>query len=77
MYNRLGYQWASSLVAFISLACCGIPYGFFYYGARIRQWSRYAYAGEDEEKAVMSNESSDIEKGRSGVATPKEGQLPH
>jgi len=49
MYSRLGYQWASSLLAFISLACCGIPFGFYFFGARIRRRSRFAYSGDDEE----------------------------
>ncbi|CUM57534.1 unnamed protein product [Debaryomyces tyrocola] len=44
MYHRLGYEWASSLMAFISLACCAIPFGFYYYGARIRTYSKYAYS---------------------------------
>ncbi|AQZ09566.1 hypothetical protein BZL39_A05010 [Zygosaccharomyces parabailii] len=44
MYHRLGYEWASSLMAFISLACCAIPYLFFIYGARIRKRSKYAYS---------------------------------
>lgn len=26
MYAKLGYQWASSLLAFIALACCAIPF---------------------------------------------------
>lgn len=43
MYHRLGYQWATSLMAFISLACCLIPYLFFFYGKRIRAHSRFAY----------------------------------
>ncbi|CAI5757501.1 unnamed protein product [Candida verbasci] len=46
MYHRLGYEWASSLMAFISLACCAIPYAFFFYGARVRKFSRYAYSPE-------------------------------
>lgn len=46
MYHRLGYEWASSLMAFISLACCAIPYLFYIYGARIRTYSKYAYAPE-------------------------------
>lgn len=48
MYHRLGYQWASSLMAFISLACCVIPYLFFFFGARIRKFSKYAYSPEEE-----------------------------
>ncbi|KAI1633870.1 major facilitator superfamily domain-containing protein [Biscogniauxia mediterranea] len=51
MYDRLGYQWASTLLTGISLLCCGIPFLFWKYGERIRQKSKYAYSGEDEEKA--------------------------
>lgn len=46
MYHKLGYQWASSLMAFISLACCAIPFLFYIYGQRIRKFSRYAYSPE-------------------------------
>lgn len=49
MYDRLGYQWASSLLAFLALACCGIPFLFYFYGAQIRARSKYAYSGDDEE----------------------------
>lgn len=45
MYHRLGYEWAGSLMAFISLACCAIPYLFFFFGATIRKKSKYAYEG--------------------------------
>ncbi|KAJ2981319.1 hypothetical protein NQ176_g2098 [Zarea fungicola] len=51
MYDRLGFQWASSLLGFISLGCCAIPYAFYFYGARIRARSKYAYSGDDEENA--------------------------
>jgi multidrug resistance protein len=49
MYDTLGYQWASSLLAFIALACCAIPYVFYFFGAKIRARSKYAYSGDDEE----------------------------
>ena len=45
-YNRLGYEWAGSLLAFIALACCAIPYLFYFKGAAIRKHSKYAYSGE-------------------------------
>lgn len=48
MYHTLGYQWAGSLLAFISLACCAIPFVFYFKGAAIRRYSRYAYAGDEE-----------------------------
>lgn len=47
MYARLGYQWASSLLAFLSLACCAIPYLFYFKGAAIRKHSKYAYSGNN------------------------------
>ena len=47
MYHRLGYEWAGSLLAFISLACCGIPFLFFFWGAKIRKFSRFAYSPDD------------------------------
>jgi hypothetical protein len=50
MYNRLGYQWATTLLAFIALACCAIPFGFYYKGAAIRQYSKYTFT-EDEENS--------------------------
>ncbi|RPA84291.1 major facilitator superfamily protein [Ascobolus immersus RN42] len=49
MYHRLGYQWASTLLAFLALACCAIPYVFWFYGARIRKMSRYAYTPPEED----------------------------
>ena len=45
MHHRLGYEWAGTLMAFIALACCAIPYLFYFYGATIRQKSKYAYDG--------------------------------
>lgn len=50
MYSRLGYQWASSLLAFIALACCLIPYVFYFKGAAIRKHSKYAFADDEDEK---------------------------
>ncbi|KAL5335201.1 major facilitator superfamily domain-containing protein [Aspergillus crustosus] len=51
MYDRLGDQWASTLLAFIALACCAIPYVFYFKGASIRRFSRFAFA-DDEEQAI-------------------------
>ncbi|TKA73218.1 hypothetical protein B0A55_07779 [Friedmanniomyces simplex] len=48
MYHTLGYQWAGSLLAFISLACCAIPFVFYHFGAEIRKRSHFAYNGDEE-----------------------------
>ncbi|PNP60175.1 hypothetical protein THARTR1_00199 [Trichoderma harzianum] len=42
MYNTLGYQWASSLLAFLTVAMMPFPYLFFKYGKKIRSKSRFA-----------------------------------
>ncbi|KAI1146709.1 MFS general substrate transporter [Nemania diffusa] len=41
LYHGIGYQWASSLLAFITLALMPLPYVFFHYGKRLRQRSRF------------------------------------
>ena len=41
MYKTLGIPWASSLLGFLSLAMCGIPFAFIKYGDRIRANSRF------------------------------------
>jgi multidrug resistance protein len=73
MYHRLGYQWASSLLAFIALACCAIPFLFYFFGADIRKRSRYAYSGDDEETLKTGgNPASDteLERSMSYASTP-------
>lgn len=41
MYRNLGLQWASSVPAFIALACSFMPFVFWKYGPQIRAKSRY------------------------------------
>jgi len=42
MYQALGFQWATGLLAFLTLVMLPFPYIFFKYGARIRARSRFA-----------------------------------
>ncbi|EFQ90423.1 hypothetical protein PTT_12998 [Pyrenophora teres f. teres 0-1] len=44
MYNNLGYQWATTVLAFLALAMAPFPIFFFRYGKRLRGSSRYASA---------------------------------
>ncbi|KAF2654803.1 MFS general substrate transporter [Lophiostoma macrostomum CBS 122681] len=44
MYNNLGYQWATTLLAFLALAMAPFPILFFRYGKRLRGNSRFASA---------------------------------
>lgn len=46
MYDYLGLEWASSLLAFLSLTMCVIPFLFFYKGEYLRlksPWARYVH----------------------------------
>ena len=36
MNSALGLGWGNSLLAFASLALCPIPWGFYYYGEKLR-----------------------------------------
>lgn len=51
MYEYLGLEWASSLLAFLSLVLCPIPFVFFYWGEGIRRRSPWAreHFGKDED----------------------------
>ncbi|KAI8674965.1 MFS domain-containing protein [Fusarium keratoplasticum] len=42
MYEKLNYHWASSLLAFLTVAMMPFPYIFFRHGKRIRANSRFA-----------------------------------
>ncbi|KAF7553570.1 hypothetical protein G7046_g7070 [Stylonectria norvegica] len=69
MYARLNDQWASTLLAFISLACCAIPFMFWHFGARIRARSKYAYGGDEDEAAGNDEEkATGLERVRTGGA---------
>lgn len=73
MYARLGYQWAGSVLAFIALACCAIPYLFYFFGADIRKKSKYAYSGDDEETLKTGGNPAsegELERSRSYASTP-------
>lgn len=41
MYDALGLGWGNSLLAFISLAMCAVPFFFWKYGAKIRTHPRF------------------------------------
>jgi len=42
MYRALGTQWATSVLAFASVAMIPIPFAFYRYGPQIRDRSKYA-----------------------------------
>ncbi|EYE90838.1 MFS transporter [Aspergillus ruber CBS 135680] len=51
MYNKLGYEWASSLLGFIAILLVPIPFIFFYMGRAIRlrsPWARQHFDQTDD-----------------------------
>ncbi|MCJ1403583.1 hypothetical protein MMC11_006806 [Xylographa trunciseda] len=42
MYNNLGVAWASSTLAFLSIAFIPIPFVLYFYGERLRKMSKHA-----------------------------------
>ncbi|SCZ93484.1 BZ3500_MvSof-1268-A1-R1_Chr6-3g08692 [Microbotryum saponariae] len=58
MFDKLGVNWALTLVAFLSLILTPIPFVFLRYGARIRAHSKYA---PDHEHASGSTPETIVE----------------
>jgi multidrug resistance protein len=52
MYHRLGIHWASSIPAFLALACMPFPFLFMLYGERIRSRCKYAAKAAAFEKRM-------------------------
>ena len=46
MYDGIGIHWASSVPAFLAVACIPLPFLFYKYGATIRQKCKYAAESE-------------------------------
>ncbi|EPQ31185.1 uncharacterized protein PFL1_01373 [Pseudozyma flocculosa PF-1] len=43
-FTNVGVGWASSIVGFVGVALTPVPFIFYFYGSRIRGWSRFAPA---------------------------------
>jgi hypothetical protein len=70
MYSRLGIHWASSIPAFLALACVPFPFLFYKYGKTIRMKCKYAaeseafmarIRGQQQAQETVSTTSSDEE----------------
>jgi len=58
MFNRLGVDWACSLIAFLSLGVSIIPFAFIRYGDRIRANSKFC----QELKRIKEEEREHLER---------------
>ncbi|KAL6719033.1 hypothetical protein ACLMJK_003268 [Lecanora helva] len=55
MYQNLGTQWASSVPAFLALACTPLPFLFYTFGNSIRARSKYAAKAQMITAAMLSD----------------------
>ncbi|KAF3397779.1 hypothetical protein F1880_006307 [Penicillium rolfsii] len=67
MYNNLGIHWASSIPAFLALACVPFPFLFYKYGAAIRTRCKFAAQSEAfmrkiQEQAVTTPVEEEVEE---------------
>lgn len=71
MYQDLGIHWASSIPAFLAVACVPFPFLFYHYGDKIRMRCKYA----SEAAAVLTRMRTKQEEGPSDEAAMEEAQL--
>lgn len=67
MFNNLGIHWASSIPAFLALACVPFPFLFYKYGSAIRKRCKFAAQSEAfmrkiQEQATASAEDQEQEE---------------
>lgn len=70
MYRALGIAWASSLLGFLSLGMCVIPFAFIKYGDRIRANS--SFCQELQERKRVFDEQQEGEPKGSEASSPRE-----
>lgn len=72
MYAKLGIHWASTVPAFLALACVPFPYLFYVYGEPIRMKCKWAARAAKELEDLRSAE--DGEDGGNDLEILKEGK---
>ena len=63
MYKTLGISWASSLLGFLSLAMCAIPFAFIRYGDRIRANSKFCNELKARKLGTAKGEGKEVHSG--------------
>lgn len=77
MYRSLGIHWASSVPAFLALACVPAPFLFYKYGERLRLKCKYAgKAAEFTKRLQEQSSSSDDGTADERVGTEEELPIP-
>jgi MFS family permease len=72
MYSRLGIHWASSIPAFLALACLPAPFIFYKYGEAIRMKCKYSAQAHE---AMMQMRKAEEDESPGGKADSDESQV--
>ena len=66
MYDRLGIHWASSIPAFLALACVPFPILFYKYGATIRKKCKFSREAEEAMAKIQGKQEKSQERTEDG-----------
>ncbi|KAF7557541.1 hypothetical protein G7Z17_g532 [Cylindrodendrum hubeiense] len=58
MYNNIGTQWASSVPAFLTLACMPFPFVMYRYGAVLRMKCKYAFEAAEMMRKMQMQQNA-------------------
>jgi len=72
MYESLGIHWASSIPAFLSLACVPFPFLFYKYGAQIRARCVYSAKAEAAMRALQQSAASNVRPEKVPAGRPED-----
>jgi multidrug resistance protein len=74
MYNNLGIHWASTLPAFLALACAPFPFIFYKYGLGIRMKCKYAAQAHEVMQQMRQSRREEEEEEEEAKQTGDDGQ---
>ncbi|OOF92181.1 hypothetical protein ASPCADRAFT_210589 [Aspergillus carbonarius ITEM 5010] len=76
MYNNLGVHWASSIPAFLALACVPFPFLFYKYGPAIRSRCKYSAQSEAFMRKLVDQTGRDSRQTESEKEAAADEELP-
>lgn len=75
MYQNLGIHWASSVPAFLALACVPFPFLFYRYGAQIRSRCKFAAQAADFLKQFQGGNEKPSAERQDSTGEEKDGGM--
>jgi len=75
MYKNLGIHWASSIPAFLALACVPFPFLFYKYGEKIRMKCKYAAEAADALERMRARSDDEDDMIEDGEETEIDGDV--